>query len=96
MKIDVEDRASERRVLNFLDQREPALPPISSSTKIFSPAAWLSSALISRFETWSASGLSFEPYITAGTEPLALSFRTAERPMAVRRSAVSFACLAMS
>jgi hypothetical protein len=33
--------------------------------------------------------------MTAGTLPAALSFRTAERPVAVRRSAVSFACLAM-
>src|SRR6516164_9720162 len=70
-------------------------PTISSSTKTFSPEAWLIIALMSRAVTCNGCGLLWLPYMTAGISPRTLSLRTAERPTFVRGSALSLTCFAI-
>src|SRR5436189_6371045 len=70
-------------------------PAISSSTRTFSPEAWLIIALMSRAETCNGCGLSLPPYMIAGITPCAFSLRTAERPTVARGSAFSLTCFAI-
>src|SRR5206468_5516895 len=70
-------------------------PAISSSTKTFSPDAWLIIALMSRAVTCKGCGLSLPPYMTAGMNPRVFNLRTAERPTFVRGSAFSLTCFAI-